>query len=120
MSSYIIKYSNRYGNKFDMSNDINYTYDGINDDIILDSNTSYFYTIEDYINNLSTSKQDYISLSEVFDRNKLVNDINKYNSYNYTYTGISFNYTNSYVAGSSLSYDDLTYIHNKFTTTFNL
>ena len=120
MSSYIIKYSNRYGNKFDMSNDINYTYDGINNDIVLENNTSYFYTIEDYIDNLSNRKKDYVSLSEVFDKNKLINDINEYNSYSYTYSGISFNYTNTYVNGSSLSYNDLTYIHNKFTSTFNL
>ena len=120
MSSYIIKYSNRYGNKFNKSYDIIYTYDGINDDIILENNTSYFYTIEDYINNLSNRKQDYVSLFEVFDKNKLVNDINEYNSYSYTYSGISFNYTNSYIKDSSLSYDDLTYVHNKFTSTFNL
>ena len=64
MPSYILNYKNRYGNKFDNSTDINYTYDGINDNVKLEHDSSYFLTIEDYIYNLSSKKQNYISLSE--------------------------------------------------------
>lgn len=120
MPSYILNYKNRYGNKFNNSYDIIYTYDGINDNVKLENDSSYFLTIEDYIYNLSSKKEDYISLSENFDKNKLTNAINMYKENTYTYTGMQFNYTNSYVKNSYLSQEDLTYIHNKFITSFNL
>lgn len=95
----------RYGNKYDKSSDLIYSYNGINEEFTIIDDLSYYSNVSNFIKDFNNLSSKQLTTYSSFDINKIISNVNKYNSSN-NVSGVEFKYTNERLPNSYLSEDD--------------